>query len=237
MAITGLVQHNCKAHSALEEKFRIPGGENMEERLNAVTHGVGAVLALVGLSVLIVSAYLHGSIWHLVSFSIYGSSLFLLYLASTLYHSFSDRKLKYIFKIIDHAAIYLLIAGTYTPFTLVLLHGVLGWTVFGVIWGLALSGVVLKIFFVKRFKLLSTICYIIMGWFMLVLIKPLVAALPMMGLYWLIAGGLFYTVGTLFYLYRWFPYNHAVWHLFVLAGSVSHFITILRYILPVPVVS
>jgi hemolysin III len=209
----------------------------MEEKLNAVTHGVGASLAFAGLILLIVSSYFHGSIWHLVSFSIYGSSLVLLYLASTLYHSFTEEKLKYIFKIIDHAAIYLLIAGTYTPFTLVILHGMLGWTIFGIIWGLALLGVVLQIFFVKRFKVLSTICYIAMGWLMLICIKPLVAVLPAMGLFWLIAGGLLYTVGTLFYLYRWFPYNHAVWHLFVLAGSAAHFITVYYYVLPVPVVS
>lgn len=207
----------------------------MEERLNAVTHGVGASLALVGLSALIVSAYLYGSVWHLVSFSIYGVSLVLLYLASTLYHSFTDQKLKYIFKIIDHAAIYLLIAGTYTPFTLVLLHGMLGWTVFGVIWGLALVGVVFQIFFVKRFKILSTLCYIFMGWLMVVFIKPLIAALPLNGLCWLIAGGLFYTVGAFFYLYR-FPYNHTIWHLFVLAGSAAHFVTIICYVLPVQVV-
>ncbi|WP_425059570.1 hypothetical protein SCACP_01610 [Sporomusa carbonis] len=207
----------------------------MEERLNAVTHGLGATLALAGLLALVVSSYLYGSIWHLVSFSIYGISLVLLYLASTLYHSFSDEKLKYIFKILDHAAIYLLIAGTYTPFALVLFHGVLGWTVFGVVWGLAVAGVIFQIFFVKRFKILSTICYIIMGWLMLIFIKPLVAALPTTGLCWLIAGGLLYTVGALFYLYRWFPYNHAVWHVFVLAGSAAHFITIFCYVLPIPV--
>lgn len=204
----------------------------MEERLNAVTHGIGALLSLAGLVVLIAASRLHGDIWHLVSSSIYGTSLVLLYLASTLYHSFSNEKLKYIFKIFDHAAIYLLIAGTYTPFLLVLFRGVLGWTFFGVIWGLALIGVVFQIFFVKRFKILSTVCYILMGWLMLILIKPLVAALPASGLFWLIGGGLLYSVGSLFYLYRWFPYNHMVWHLFVLAGSAAHFITIYRYILP-----
>ncbi len=208
----------------------------MEERLNAVTHGVGAFLALAGLSILIVSSQMYGGIWHLVSFSIYGVSLVLLYLASTLYHSFSNEKLKYIFKIIDHAAIYLLIAGTYTPFTLVLLHGVLGWTVFGVIWGLAFIGVIFQIFFVRRFKLLSTLCYIFMGWLMIFFIKPLVAVLPMMGLCWLLIGGLFYTVGAFFYLFRKLPYNHMVWHLFVLAGSVSHFITVFYYVLPIPVI-
>ena len=204
----------------------------MEERLNAVTHGIGTLLALAGLIILLMASLLHGDIWRLISSSIYGASLVLLYLASTLYHSFSNEKLKYIFKIFDHSAIYLLIAGTYTPFTLVLFRGTLGWTVFGVVWGLALIGVVFKLFFVNRFKLLSTICYIVMGWLMLLLIKPLVAALPTIGLCWLIGGGVLYTVGALFYLYRRIPYNHAIWHLFVLAGSAAHFITVYYYILP-----
>ncbi len=209
----------------------------MEEILNAVTHGVGALLAILGLVVLAVAACMYGSIWHVVSFSVYGASLVLLYLASTLYHSFTGARIKYIFKICDHAAIYLLIAGTYTPFTLVLLHGVLGWTIFGVIWSLAFAGVVLKIFFVRRFKLLSTLCYLGMGWLILVCLKPLGAVLPAAGLGWLIAGGVFYTVGAVFYLCRRLPYHHAVWHLFVLAGSVSHFITVYYYVLPVHIPS
>jgi hemolysin III len=203
----------------------------MEERLNALTHGVGALLALVGLIILIAASRLHGDIWRLVSSCIYGASLVLLYLASTLYHSFTDEKLKYIFKIFDHAAIYVLIAGTYTPFLLVLFRGAAGWTFLGVVWGLALIGVVFQVFYVNRFKLLSTICYMGMGWLMILLLKPLVAALPTSGLYWLIGGGLLYTVGALFYLFRWFPYNHMVWHLFVLAGSAAHFITVYYYVL------
>jgi hemolysin III len=204
----------------------------MEEKINALTHGIGASLSLVGLLALVISAYLYGGIWHLVSFSIYGTSLFLLYLASTLYHSFSNEKLKYMFKIFDHAAIYLLIAGTYTPFTLVLLHGTLGWTVFGVIWGLALLGIVFQVFFVKRFKILSTLCYLFMGWFIVICIKPLASTLPVMGLSWLVIGGLFYTVGAGFYLWKRLPYNHAIWHLFVIAGSACHFVTVSYYILP-----
>lgn len=207
----------------------------MEERLNAVTHGIGAVLAFVGLVVLIMSSYLYGGIWHIVSFSVYGVSLVMLYLASTLYHSFNDERRKYIFKIIDHAAIYLLIAGTYTPFMLVPLHGSLGWSVLGLIWGLALIGIVFQVFFVKRFKIVSTICYILMGWFIVTCIKPLVAALPLAGIWWLIAGGLFYTVGAIFYVARLIPYNHAIWHLFVLGGSAAHFVAIFCYVLPIPV--
>jgi hemolysin III len=206
----------------------------MEEVMNAVTHGIGTLLAVAGLVLLTVLAYLHGDIWHIVSFSIYGSTLVLLYLASTLYHSFTNEKVKRIFKILDHSAIYLLIAGTYTPFTLVPLHGVLGWTVFGVVWGFAIIGIVLKVFFAGRFKFVSTMCYLGMGWFIIVAIKPLIATVPALGMNWLFAGGLFYTLGSAFYMWKKIPYNHAIWHLFVLAGSVSHFIAVFFYVLPTP---
>lgn len=206
----------------------------MEEVMNAVTHGVGTLLAVAGLVLLTVLAYLHGSIWHIVSFSIYGTTLVLLYLASTLYHSFTNERVKRIFKILDHSAIYLLIAGTYTPFTLVPLHGVLGWTVFSLVWGLATIGIVLKVFFAGRYKVLSTLCYLGMGWFIVIAIKPLLAAVPALGMIWLFAGGLFYTLGSVFYLWKRLPYNHAIWHLFVLAGSISHFIAVFFYILPIP---
>lgn len=207
----------------------------MEEKLNAVTHGFGACLALIGLLVLAVAASCNGSIWHVVSFVIYGSSMVLLYLMSTLYHSFSNERIKYIFKILDHSAIYLLIAGTYTPFMLVALHGTLGWMIFAAIWIIAVIGIVFQIFFVKRFKIFSTCCYLAMGWFAVVTIKPLMASLPGPGLFWLLAGGVFYSVGAIFYLWRRMPYNHAVWHMFVLAGSAAHFVAILVYVLPIPV--
>ena len=205
----------------------------MEEVMNAVTHGIGTLLAVAGLVLLVVFAHLYGDVWHMVSFAIYGTTLVLLYLASTLYHSFTNERLKYIFKILDHSAIYLLIAGTYTPFTLVPLHGVLGWTVFGMVWGLAILGIVLKVFFVGRFKFISTLCYILMGWFIVFAIKPLIAAVPETGIIWLFAGGLFYTLGSIFYLWHKLPYNHAIWHLFVLAGSISHFIAVFFYVLPI----
>jgi len=205
----------------------------MEEVMNAVTHGIGTLLAVAGLVLLTVFAYLYGEIWHIISFSIYGTTLVLLYLASTLYHSFTNERLKYIFKILDHSAIYLLIAGTYTPFTLVPLHGVLGWTVFGLVWGLAVLGIVLKVFFVGRFKVISTLCYILMGWFIIIAIKPLLATVATPGIIWLIVGGLFYTLGSVFYLWHKLPYNHAIWHLFVLAGSISHFIAVFFYVLPI----
>lgn len=207
--------------------------EQMEEMLNAVTHGIGALLALIGLIVLIVAAYSHGNIWHRLSFSIYGTSLLLLYVASTLYHSFRNEKLKHIFRICDHASIYLLIAGTYTPFTLVLLRGSLGWTIFGVVWALALLGIVQQIFFVGRFKLFSTLCYLGLGWFIVAFIKPLAAALPLVGFCWLVGGGIAYTVGAMIYLCRRLSFHHTVWHFFVLAGSLCHFITVLYFLLPI----
>jgi len=205
----------------------------MEEIMNAITHGIGTLLAVAGLVLLTVFAYQYGEIWHIVSFTIYGTTLVLLYLASTLYHSFTNERVKYIFKILDHSAIYLLIAGTYTPFTLVPLHGTLGWSVFGLVWGLAVLGIVLKIFFVGRFKVISTLCYIAMGWLIIIAIKPLIAAVPTFGIMWLIIGGLFYTLGSVFYLWHKLPYNHAIWHLFVLAGSISHFIAVFFYVLPI----
>jgi len=205
----------------------------MEEVMNAVTHGIGTLLAVAGLVLLTVFAYLYGEIWHIVSFSIYGTTLVLLYLASTLYHSFTNERLKYIFKILDHSAIYLLIAGTYTPFTLVPLHGILGWSVFACVWGLAILGIVLKVAFVGRFKMVSTMCYLIMGWLIVIAIKPLLATVPTPGIIWLVSGGLFYTFGTVFYLWNKLPYNHAIWHLFVLAGSISHFIAVFVYVLPI----
>lgn len=208
---------------------------NLEEILNAVTHGVGTLFAVIALGILTAAAYMEGGVWHLVSFIIYGISLVLLYLASTLYHSFTNERVKCVLKFFDHAAIYLLIAGTYTPFTLVPLHGAIGWTIFGIIWGLALTGITLKIFFVKKYNVLSTICYLIMGWFAVVMIKPLLSTIEVGGLYWLLIGGIFYSVGSIFYLARKMPYHHAVWHLFVMAGSVAHFVAIFKYILPVPV--
>ncbi|MDF2570733.1 MAG: channel protein hemolysin family [Sporomusa sp.] len=218
-------------------KSATASGVNLEEILNAITHGVGAFFALIGLGILTAAAYINGGVWHLLSFIIYGISLVLLYMSSTLYHSFTNERLKYILKIVDHAAIYVLIAGNYTPFTLIPLHGAMGWTIFSIIWGLAIIGIVFKIFFVKRFKIFSTLTYLLMGWLSVVMIKPLLVTLPIEGIYWLIAGGVFYTVGAIFYLAHRIPYNHAIWHLFVLAGSIAHYIVVLKYILPIPVMA
>ena len=205
----------------------------MEEILNAVTHGIGAVAAAIGLVFLVLLAHQYGSVWHVVSFGIYGATLFLMYLMSTLYHSFRNERVKSLFKIFDHSAIYLLIAGTYTPFALIILHGWLGWTMLGVIWSLALVGIVLTSFYVNRFHKLSTLCYVLMGWLIVICIKPMLERLDTMGMIWLAVGGLFYSVGAIFYLLKRMPYNHAVWHLFVMAGSVSQFIAVVYYVLPV----
>ncbi len=202
-----------------------------EEITNAVLHGIGLGLAIAALVVLVVLAGIFGDVWHIVSFSIYGSTLVILYLASTLYHSFPMGKTKSIFKIIDHACIYLLIAGTYTPLTLITLRGPLGWTIFGVIWGIALVGIVFKILFIKRFAVLSTLIYIVMGWLIIVAIKPLTAAMNVAGLRFLLAGGILYTSGTVFYGLQRIKFNHAIWHLFVLGGSICHFFTVL-FLLP-----
>ncbi|MEE9912615.1 MAG: hemolysin III family protein [Deltaproteobacteria bacterium] len=205
----------------------------MEELLNSITHGAGILLSIAALVLLIVFSSTYGSTGHVVSCTIFGVTLILLYTASTLYHGIQKPHLKRVCKIFDHSCIYLLIAGTYTPFLLVTLRGVLGWTMFGVIWFLAVSGVVLKIFFVQRFKIISTIAYVLMGWIIVFAIKPLADALSSGGLVWLIAGGLAYTLGVIFYAWKKLPFNHAIWHLFVLTGSVCHFFAIIFYVIPI----
>jgi hemolysin III len=202
-----------------------------EEITNAILHGIGLGLAIAALVVLIVFANINGNVWHIVSFSIYGSTLVILYLASTLYHSFPKGKTKDIFRIIDHSCVYLLIAGTYTPLTLIAIRGTLGWTIFGVIWGIAIIGIVFKIFFIKKFIVLSTILYIVMGWLIVIAIKPLTAVMSNASLNLLLIGGILYTVGTISYGLQRYKYNHAIWHLFVLAGSICHFFTVL-FLLP-----
>jgi hemolysin III len=204
----------------------------INEIANSVTHGIGALLAIAGLILLVVFAAIYGNVWHVVSFSIYGSTLVLLYLASTLYHSAQNPKVKKTLRIIDHAAIYLLIAGTYTPFMLVTLQGVRGWVMFGVIWGLAVVGIVYKIFFINKLVVISTIFYLLMGWMIVFSIGDLFRALPLEGIIFLGAGGLSYTLGIIFYAGRERLLMHAIWHLFVLGGSICHFFAILFYVLP-----
>jgi hemolysin III len=200
------------------------------ERLNSLSHLLGTVLAAAGLALLVVLAARQGDPWKIVSFSLYGTTLFLLYLVSTLYHSLRGRA-KALFQRLDHLAIYLLIAGTYTPFMLVTLRGVWGWSLFGVVWGLALTGMALEYLPRKGARILPVVIYLLMGWLALIALGPLLAALPFMGLVWLFGGGLFYTLGVLFYaLDTRLRHGHGIWHLFVLAGSVSHYFAILFYV-------
>ncbi len=201
------------------------------ETLNSLSHLIGAVAALAGLVVLVVFASFQSDAWKIVSFSIYGTTLFLLYIFSTLYHGLHGRA-KAVFQKLDHISIYLLIAGTYTPFTLVSIRGAWGWSIFGVIWGLALIGILVDSFAKKGRRVLPLIIYVFMGWLSLIAIKPLQDALSVNGFMWLFAGGLFYTLGIIFYaLDDRRHYFHAIWHLFVLAGSICHYITIYTYVL------
>ena len=200
------------------------------ERLNSFTHLLGVGLSVTGLVLLLNAANVQGDIWKLVSFSVYGSMLILLYLSSTLYHSVRGQAKLWLQKL-DHAAIYLLIAGTYTPFTLVTLHGPWGWWIFGINWGLAVLGIVQEFVLGKRTRALSMFIYLAMGWMVLAAIKPLLAVLPLAGFWWLGAGGLFYTVGIIFYvLDERMRHAHGIWHLFVLAGSSCQYWCVLNYV-------
>jgi hemolysin III len=205
-----------------------------EELAHALTHGLGVVLAIVGLTVMVARAALYGDTWHVVSASIFGATLVLMYSASTLYHSIPLPRAKEILRIIDHSTIYFLIAGTYTPFTLVTLHGVWGWSLFGVTWGLALFGVVFKIFATGRYEKLSLAIYLGMGWSIVVAIKPLWHTVEIGGLVLLALGGLAYTGGVAFYVFDHRRYFHAIWHAFVLAGSVLQYFAVLFYVIPGP---
>lgn len=203
-----------------------------KEFANAITHAVGVVLALFGLAVLVIIASLHGSARQVVSYSIYGATLVVLYAISTAYHSARLPQAKRYLRTLDHAAIYLLIAGTYTPFTLITLRGAWGWSLFGVVWALAACGVVFKLFFTGRFPRTSTAVYLGMGWLALIAVRQLLATLPFKGLVLLFAGGLCYSMGVLFYAYDRKGFNHAIWHLCVLSGSVCHFFAVLVSTLP-----
>lgn len=201
-----------------------------EELAHGVSHAIGTGLAVVGLVFLLLAAIRYGNSRHIVSAAIYGASLILLYLASTLYHLISGPAIKRIFQKFDHLMIYILIAGTYTPLTLVTLHGGWGWTLFGLVWGMALCGMVLEVVLPRRIGWLSIILYLAMGWLIVIAGKPLLASMATGGLVLLVVGGLFYSLGVIFYAWKNLSYNHAVWHLFVLAGSVAHFFAILLYV-------
>jgi hemolysin III len=198
---------------------------------NTITHGVGALLAIAGAVYLIVASA-HGSTWVVVSCSIFAGTLVLVYLCSTLYHSLVRTRARHIFHVLDHGAIYLLIAGTYTPFTLVSLRGPVGWTLFGIVWALAIAGVIFKSFAVGQFQVASAAVYLFQGWIVIFAARPLMHAISPHGLAWICAGGLAYTFGIVFFALDRIPYFHAAWHLFVLAGSVAHYFAILFYVVP-----
>jgi len=206
-----------------------------EEIWNGITHGIGAGLSIAGLTLLVVLAAIYGDSWRVISFAIYGSSLVLLYLASTLYHSIQIPRAKRVLQIMDHAAIYLLIAGSYTPFVLVNMRNRLGLIILGTVWGLAVAGIALRTIFAGRFEKAAVVGYIIMGWLVIIVFKELQAVMPAGGVALIVAGGVTYTAGVLFYAWRKLPYNHAIWHLFVMGGSLCHFFAMLFYVLPMPV--
>lgn len=201
-----------------------------EEVANSITHGIGAALSIAGLVILVGFASGHGNTLRVVSLSIYGSTLIILYLSSTLYHAFSNERIKSFFKILDHSSIYLLIAGSYTPIVLVSLCGAWGWTIFGIVWVMAVAGIIAKILLIGKYEGLSVLFYIVMGWIIVVAIKPMLYAVPLKLFFWLLIGGLSYTFGIVFYAWERMPYNHTVWHLFVLGGSITHFFAIFFYI-------
>jgi hemolysin III len=203
-----------------------------EELANSVTHGLGLALSVAAFALLLTLAILRGGALRIAACAVYGSTLVCLYAASTLYHSAVAPRLKRVFRIMDHSAIYLLIAGTYTPFTLILLHDRLGRTLLALVWTLALLGILLKACFVERFGVVSVVLYLALGWLGVIAVKPLLALLPVAGIVWLLAGGAAYTVGVVFYASRRLPYAHALWHVFVLAGSACHYFAILLYVLP-----
>lgn len=203
-----------------------------EEIAHAATHGAGLLLSIAGLVVLVVFATLRGDVWHIVSVAIFGSTLVLLYAASTFYHALPSPRAKAVFRVLDHAAIYVLIAGTYTPFTLVNLRGGWGWALFGTVWALATLGVVLEAAAKHRMRVLSLVLYVGLGWLVAIAIKPLLASVATGGLVLLVTGGLAYTGGVVFYAWRRLPFNHAIWHVFVLAGSVCHYFAVLLFVIP-----
>ena len=204
----------------------------VEEKINIISHAIGFILSIVALVLLVTHANLHGDVCHIVSFSIFGASLIVLYAASTFYHNAKKPELRNRLKIIDHAAIYVLIAGSYTPFTLVSLNGTIGWVIFGTSWGLALTGIILKLFFTGKYNLISTLIYVFLGWVIIFAIKPLINKLPLEGLFWLFAGGMAYTIGAILYSIKKIKFNPAIFHVFVLMGSFSHFVSVFFYVLP-----
>ncbi len=207
--------------------------DQAEEKINVITHAFGLLFSVIALVFLIIKASLYGDAWHIVSFSTFGISLVILYSASTLYHNSKTLKARARLKIFDHASIYVLIAGTYTPFALVTLSGKTGWWIFGATWLFALTGVILKLFFTGKYDKLSTLMYVLMGWIILFAIKPLINNLSIEGFFWLLAGGISYTLGAILYSFNKIKFNHAIFHILVLVGSFCHFVSVYYYVLKV----
>ncbi len=203
-----------------------------EEVAHTLTHGVGLVLSIAGLVILVAAAHLRGDVWHVIGCSVFGVTLVMLYAASTFYHGVRSQPVKRVLQRLDHAAIFLLIAGTYTPFTLVSLRGDWGWALLALVWGLALLGIILEAVPSRPVRGLSLTLYLGMGWLAVIAVGPLLRSLDWDGVVLLIVGGLIYTLGVLFYAWSRLPYNHAVWHLFVLAGSACHFSCVFGYVIP-----
>jgi len=203
-----------------------------EEAANGITHALGIALSIAALAVLVVSSSSSGDPYRIVACSVFGATLLIMYTASTVYHFVKSPQLKRAMRVFDHASIYLLIAGTYTPIVLVSLRGSWGWSLFGVIWAMAVFGVVTKIYLFDKFELLSVGLYIAMGWIAIVALNPLLAAVPTGGLAWIFSGGIAYTFGVIFFMWDHLPFNHAIWHLFVIGGSVCHFFAVLLYVIP-----
>jgi len=216
----------------MKDEDKVKSYSPAEERVNISSHAIGLLLSVAALALLMIHASANGDIRHIVSFSIFGASLIILFAASTIYHSTRDPDSRARLRVVDHASIYILIAGTYTPFTLVTLNGSIGWTIFGITWGMALSGIVLKLFFTGRYELVSTFMYVFMGWIIVFAISPLIDNLSSDGLSWLVAGGIAYTVGAILYGIKKIKFNHAIFHVFVLIGAFCHFVAVYFYVLP-----
>src|SRR5215204_538481 len=204
----------------------------VEEIANCATHGLGLALSLAGLVTLVLLAWPGGDAWLVVSCGVYGASLVALYLASTLYHAARTPRSKRLLQVLDHCGIYLLIAGTYTPFTLVTLRGPWGWTLFGLVWALALAGILCRVLFGTRYRPLAVASYVMLGWLCVVAVKPILELVPLGALAWIAAGGFAYTAGVFFFAAKRIPHHHAIWHLFVLGGSVCHYVAVVLYVLP-----
>ena len=214
----------------MDKKTKIQFYSPTEEKLNIWSHAFGIFLSIIALVLLIIKAVQQDNIWMMISFPIFGVSLILLYLASTLYHASKEPQKRFKLKVFDHAAIYVLIAGSYTPFTLVSLNGETGWLIFSMVWVMAFTGIILKLFFTGKFKIVSTAMYVLMGWLIVFYFQELTAHLHEKGVFYLILGGVLYTIGAILYSIKKIKFNHAIFHFFVLAGSFCHFLSIYLYV-------